>query len=285
MQRKAFTLIELLVVIAIIAILAAILFPVFAQAKLAAKKSVALSNTKQIAIGLDLYVNDYDDMIPSAAYKGVPTVNRTPVSLQWCPAHVLMYPYTKNYQIWNAPGDTHTANRNDEQYLPDGLLTGKFIPLSFEYMGPINTVQANGYDLNTGIGSGLLDVGATPNPLRSTTSFDEPSNTISFAEIWDPAGNSKVGQWGGSYANGCDVVKLAGRTPTTSANPTATGGNVLPPGCTSSGYYAYQPTPGYGGLANYAMIDGSAKALTWGAVRANDFYKFKVQKPTTVYTP
>src|SRR5450432_1601741 len=63
-MKKAFTLIELLVVIAIIAILAAILFPVFAQAKLAAKKSVGLSQMKQIGIALYLYVNDSDDVLP-----------------------------------------------------------------------------------------------------------------------------------------------------------------------------------------------------------------------------
>jgi prepilin-type N-terminal cleavage/methylation domain-containing protein/prepilin-type processing-associated H-X9-DG protein len=68
MQRKAFTLIELLVVIAIIAILAAILFPVFAQAKEAAKKTVCLSNVKQIGTGLVMYLGDYDDTVPRQAY-------------------------------------------------------------------------------------------------------------------------------------------------------------------------------------------------------------------------
>jgi prepilin-type N-terminal cleavage/methylation domain-containing protein len=64
MNRKAFTLIELLVVIAIIAILAAILFPVFAQAKLAAKKTSALSNNKQLALSILMYDTDYDGMYP-----------------------------------------------------------------------------------------------------------------------------------------------------------------------------------------------------------------------------
>ena len=63
-MKKAFTLIELLVVIAIIAILAAILFPVFAQAKLAAKKAVSLSNQKQIGLGLIMYAGDADDLYP-----------------------------------------------------------------------------------------------------------------------------------------------------------------------------------------------------------------------------
>jgi prepilin-type N-terminal cleavage/methylation domain-containing protein len=64
MNRKAFTLIELLVVIAIIAILAAILFPVFARAKVAAKKTTTLSNQKQLALGIVMYTADYDDIYP-----------------------------------------------------------------------------------------------------------------------------------------------------------------------------------------------------------------------------
>ncbi len=64
MKQKAFTLIELLVVIAIIAILAAILFPVFAQAKAAAKKTAALSGVKQTGLGAIMYAADADDVMP-----------------------------------------------------------------------------------------------------------------------------------------------------------------------------------------------------------------------------
>lgn len=66
MPKRAFTLIELLVVIAIIAILAAILFPVFAQAKVAAKKASAISNIKQSGTGFMIYTADYDDCLPSS---------------------------------------------------------------------------------------------------------------------------------------------------------------------------------------------------------------------------
>jgi prepilin-type N-terminal cleavage/methylation domain-containing protein/prepilin-type processing-associated H-X9-DG protein len=69
LSRSGFTLIELLVVIAVIAILAAILFPVFAQAKLAAKKTVDLSNLKQINLGTLMYVTDFDDLYPLATPK------------------------------------------------------------------------------------------------------------------------------------------------------------------------------------------------------------------------
>ena len=64
LMRKAFTLIELLVVIAIIAILAAILFPVFAQAKQAAKRTQTLSNVKNVGTAVQLYLADYDDILP-----------------------------------------------------------------------------------------------------------------------------------------------------------------------------------------------------------------------------
>src|SRR5580658_9838995 len=65
-NKNGFTLIELLVVIAIIAILAAILFPVFAQAKAAAKGTASLSDTKQIDLGYQMYSNDYDDVAVTA---------------------------------------------------------------------------------------------------------------------------------------------------------------------------------------------------------------------------
>jgi len=97
MQRKAFTLIELLVVIAIIAILAAILFPVFAQAKLAAKKTQALSSVKQLGLSVMLYIGDYDDEFPSA-FQGT----------NWTGADLLpqrLQPYTKNIGVFGASTD------------------------------------------------------------------------------------------------------------------------------------------------------------------------------------
>src|ERR687888_166883 len=71
-QRRGFTLIELLVVIAIIAILAAILFPVFARARESARRSTCLSNLKQIGTATLMYLQDYDDTYPSGLVLAVP---------------------------------------------------------------------------------------------------------------------------------------------------------------------------------------------------------------------
>ena len=89
-RARAFTLIELLVVIAIIAILAAILFPVFAQAKLAAKKTVDLSNLKQIGTGTMIYSSDADDYYPRGGY---PVDSRNPD--QWTTWREICEPYMK----------------------------------------------------------------------------------------------------------------------------------------------------------------------------------------------
>jgi prepilin-type N-terminal cleavage/methylation domain-containing protein len=69
-MKKVFTLIELLVVIAIIAILAAILFPVFAQARAKARETTCLSNLRQVGLGLRMYVDDYDGIMPQSSHTG-----------------------------------------------------------------------------------------------------------------------------------------------------------------------------------------------------------------------
>jgi len=107
--QNGFTLIELLVVIAIIAILAAILFPVFARAKQAAKQTACLSNAKQIGTCQKMYMTDYDDMAPifyayntldpanNPAYAGLPNHKGT---------EVLMLPYSKNKDVFGSPLDS-----------------------------------------------------------------------------------------------------------------------------------------------------------------------------------
>lgn len=108
-MRRAFTLIELLVVIAIIAILAAILFPVFSQAKVSAKRSQCLSNTRQLGLALTMYYHDSDDRIfffahaldrsrtqPDAPF-GATRENRWWNQIQ---------PYARSYDILRSPSDS-----------------------------------------------------------------------------------------------------------------------------------------------------------------------------------
>ena len=101
-RNNAFTLIELLVVIAIIAILAAILFPVFAQAKVAAKKAQSISGLKQQSISTAIYTTDYDDVFPMHAYVNVG--GAFPDDRVYWPQAV--QPYMKNWQIMRDPMQT-----------------------------------------------------------------------------------------------------------------------------------------------------------------------------------
>lgn len=106
MTRRAFTLIELLVVIAIIAILAAILFPVFGRAKESAKKSACISNMRQMGTAFSLYLNDHDGVYPTcdndkAKIDGKPPEPETPDAdgppeRDW---HIVLQTYIKNFDI------------------------------------------------------------------------------------------------------------------------------------------------------------------------------------------
>lgn len=123
MPHRGFTLIELLVVIAIIAILAAILFPVFARAREQARATACLSNTKQLGTALQMYMQDYDSALPLVAtaaaqavgdgcgetydghggtpsgQTGIDYINNYSIGAQ-------LNPYTKNRQMWACPSDS-----------------------------------------------------------------------------------------------------------------------------------------------------------------------------------
>ena len=118
--KRGFTLIELLVVIAIIAILAAILFPVFARARENARRASCMSNLKQIGLGLLQYSQDYDEQMPLEFFGdsndisgyGLPTKR-----YKWMDA---TYPYVKSEQIFDCPSDTFGmlggTNRSNSLY-------------------------------------------------------------------------------------------------------------------------------------------------------------------------
>jgi len=167
MKSKAFTLIELLVVIAIIAILAAILFPVFAQAKAAAKKSSCLSNVKQFGIASTLYENDYDDIIPLAGYQNF--VANTPTTWMFLvdPYVKSGYPDTTSKEKGNGFGIFQCPN-----YTPPPGTSGVGSPshsyaINFNYSPTYITEIVNVY--------GYL-------PVHSATSLESPAQVVAFTE-------------------------------------------------------------------------------------------------------
>lgn len=150
-RRYGFTLIELLVVIAIIAILAAILFPVFAQAREKARQTSCLSNCKQVSMGFMMYFTDHDDQGPIGYASGIAWPNNycghNPSLRCWWEA---ITPYTKNEDVYNCPSArfklTGRIGNSGRQYPPRGLTLTQSFPMS--------------------IGAGPQQAGLCPQPAR-----------------------------------------------------------------------------------------------------------------------
>ena len=135
-KKSGFTLIELLVVIAIIAILAAILFPVFARARENARRSSCQSNLKQIGLGIVQYVQDYDEKMPSSKNDGL-----------WkdVPWQVMVQPYVKSYQLFKCPSNTSPDSasvQNTTGHTADGV-PALGVPISYVSNGGLD---GNGND-------------------------------------------------------------------------------------------------------------------------------------------
>ncbi len=146
-RRKAFTLIELLVVIAIIAVLAAILFPVFAQAKARALLTTCASNTRQLGVAVLMYSQDYDDTLMPVAI-GAPSADPLNNTNLW--THLVL-PYTKNQQIQRCPSDSQAMK--------------------------------NSYGLNERLFSDLSDPKAVQAPVMSATAVDTPAEKVMLGEL------------------------------------------------------------------------------------------------------
>jgi len=193
-MKKAFTLIELLVVIAIIAILAAILFPVFAQAKLAAKKTASLSNCKQIGIAMQGYLNDNEDTYPPAYYYRNPyasgNLDATGIE-QWSG---VMQPYIKSWGIFVSPTDPNSGiaptNWDDRSGGGNNMGRGGGGSTSFTPGTGLQDNQAPrlSYTVNEAImprprgGIGGVAVGQIQNVV-SGTAIENVSNTIAVTEF------------------------------------------------------------------------------------------------------
>ena len=179
-KRRAFTLIELLVVIAIIAILAAILFPVFAQAREKARQTACLSNMKQWGVGFMGYIADYDETFPSQQYGGEITGN----DVNWVS---VLQPYVENQQIVGASNKEVGTNKalSKIAVCPSQVIGVRLAQTASQ---PEVTMSYGFSEWAVGSRAAAFGVGPKKNSVdpaafRPLSLFVNPSSTILLGEI------------------------------------------------------------------------------------------------------
>lgn len=227
--RRAFTLIELLVVIAIIAILAAILFPVFAQAREKARQTSCLSNTKQLGLGIMQYVQDYDEVFPLAL--------RTNWATSWA---VTTQPYVKSYDVYRCPDDS------------DSSVQAAWMGVGISYAANMN------WPGNATISWGPFGSASSwvVYPSRSQGEVALPSSTILLGERHDDdclkangvgnATNYTTGFVTGTYLDGICPANIPNGTRAAAPYPNGPNGAV---------------SAKHNGMANFIFCDGHSKAM------------------------
>ncbi len=229
-RNKAFTLIELLVVIAIIAILAAILFPVFAQAKAAAKKTSCLSNFKQLGLATMMYTNDADDTMPYTGDNGgfwawYPSENCN--GNQICAKGFLdsgafqnwgaeIFPYTKNLGIFICPsatkvsgvpyGFSNNAGAGNTTYDFNGAMVGVTTTSMSQPASTIVLQSTDGTTIDAYMQPTIFNVNSTNNNTLITVNGVPACNGIDISWMGEVHGK------GDNYAYGDGHAKYAERT-------------------------------------------------------------------------
>ena len=262
-RRRAFTLIELLVVIAIIAILAAILFPVFAQAKMAAKKAVSISNVKQLALANQMYMGDADDFFPQSETGSGDN------HVTWA---TVIYPYVKD-------GDVKRSIEGiDQNFASTGIFSSPANPR------PPRPGVASGGQFTYGVHHAIFvdnfdNHGGACNPSVSTSAIEASSEKIAIMEKganqsdWNyPWFHDWQQQWVGSILN----------TPGDPSTIFRDGVDVYTPGssvyspvfdsdCVSytDGAWECAAHPRYRFATNVpaSFVDGHAKTFTKGGIK------------------
>ena len=177
--------IELLVVIAIIAILAAILFPVFAQAREKARQTSCLSNMKQLGLSLNMYAQDYDGALSQTSWE----LGSFKAKVHWS---YLVQPYIKNQQIFVCPSDVHPVTPLNRLCGPGdtiGVTLCDAQAPKFSYINNYNAMPAHDW--------------IPPNEAA----FERPANFIVLGERrnnMNDAAQTLIGQWKGTSPLYCD---------------------------------------------------------------------------------
>jgi prepilin-type N-terminal cleavage/methylation domain-containing protein len=255
--RQAFTLIELLVVIAIIAILAAILFPVFAQARAKARQAMCTSNMRQLAMGLGMYASDYDSYMPPSQLPA------SGANVSW---PTMLIPYIKNQGIFVCPDGERTPVEKD---LGNGI-SRAYVGITDSNANP-NPFNQDGDGSTKGLGQvhqlsygrnlirNLASAWATPGFYNGNKSgFVQTGTTLSVsdAEVEDPAGTIHImDTWttGAHLGNSIRGIQEEIRTDHFS---NATSSKV-----------AHRHFHGFACLYG----DGHAKYIKWGSTKARDW--------------
>ena len=252
-SRKGFTLIELLVVIAIIAILAAILFPVFQKVRENARKASCQSNLKQIGLAATQYIQDYDEqMVPG--WMGDPfNSDNTGLRYKWMD---MIYPYVKSTGVFKCPDDSGNltiGSTGNYVLAPVGTTPGGTVPAGQTYNQNFGSYQLNSTGFNEG------DV-----TLRG------PGNSIPNSSLQSPASTIWITDGDGGYTTTSDVntnLKILTR-----GSYKGVGWNVGPN--VADGHLALT-RHGAPDLCNTLFCDGHVKSMRADAMYVND--------PTNVY--
>lgn len=238
MHKRAFTLIELLVVIAIIAILAAILFPVFAKAREKARQISCASNEKQLGLGILQYIQDSDEAFP----PGVASTGGHGVGFSGGWAHFVT-PYLKSPAVYRCPDDSYTYNGAP----PPGTTVTNWVYQEVSYA----------------INDSLLQDGNGGNTPTALARLNAPSSTVMLCEAYDATTDLNVADVDNDFSTGATMdSKFWGGCPTYCTAKYATGN---PPGqslAMVSGMTTGVHTDG----SNFLATDGHVKWLRASAI-------------------